>query len=50
MRRTLSALVVSAVAALLVGGLAAPASAVCGGGEPGDACYCPSNKFIPIYC
>ncbi len=50
MRRTLAALVIAATAALAVGGLATPASAVCGGGQPGEPCYCPSNKFIPINC
>jgi hypothetical protein len=50
MRRALAATLIAAATALLVGGLAAPASAVCGGGQPGDPCYCPSNKLIPIYC
>ena len=52
MRRTLATVV--AAAAILAGtGLAGSASAVCGGGEPGDACYCPdiSIKGRPlIYC
>jgi hypothetical protein len=50
MRRTLAALVLAATAALTITATATPASAVCGGGEPGDACYCPSNKLIPIDC
>ena len=50
MRRTLSAVVVAGFAAFIVGGLAAPASAVCGGGQPGDPCYCPEFKIVKIYC
>lgn len=40
MRRALAAALTTAVAALALGGLAAPASAVCGGGDPGEPCYC----------
>ncbi|MDQ1713012.1 MAG: hypothetical protein QOE45_2462 [Frankiaceae bacterium] len=50
MRRTLAATVVAAVAALVVTGLAAPASAVCGGGQPGEPCYCPNLKVVKVYC
>lgn len=50
MRRALSAAAVAAFATFMIGGLAAPASAICGGGEPGEACYCPESKIIKIYC
>ena len=50
MRRTVSAALVTAFAALTFGGLAAPASAICGGGQPGEPCYCPEIKHVPIYC
>lgn len=49
MRRALAATAVAAVAFLSVG-LASPASAFCGGGEPGEPCYCPKIKFVTIYC
>ncbi len=39
MRRTLASLAVAAVAVATLG-LAAPANAVCGGGEPGEPCQC----------
>jgi hypothetical protein len=50
MRRTLAAALVAAVAAVTLTGLAAPASAVCGGGQPGEPCYCPdlSIKGRPL--
>ena len=50
MRRTLAATLLAATALLTVGPAAPSASAFCGGGQPGEACYCPGNKFIPIYC
>lgn len=44
MRRTLATVV--AAAAILAGtGLAGSASAVCGGGEPGGPCQCPSIEI-----
>lgn len=50
MRKTLSAVAVAAFTAFMVGGLAAPASAICGGGQPGEPCYCPDHKIIKINC
>ena len=50
MRRTLSAVLVAAVASVTLGVATAPASAFCGGGQPGEPCYCPDIKFVPIYC
>lgn len=50
MRRPLAAVAAAAFAALMIGGLAPSASAVCGGGQPGEACYCPDFKLIKIYC
>ena len=49
MRRALSAVAVAAFATFMVGGLAGPASAVCGG-EPSGPCHCPEFKIIKIYC
>ncbi|HVF04907.1 MAG TPA: hypothetical protein VNA20_08715 [Frankiaceae bacterium] len=46
MRRALSMTVVAAFAAVMVGGLAAPANAVCGGGQPGEPCYCPEYPLL----
>lgn len=43
MRRVLESLVVAAAAATTLNGLATAATAVCGGGAPGEACYCPSE-------
>jgi hypothetical protein len=43
MRKTLASLLVASAAALTLGGLATPASAVCGGGGPGEPCYCPNT-------
>jgi hypothetical protein len=40
MRRTLASLLVASAAALTLGGLAPSASAVCGGGQPGEPCQC----------
>jgi hypothetical protein len=45
MRRTLAAAAIAAVAAFTVGGIA-PASAVCGGGQPGEPCYCPEYPLF----
>lgn len=45
MRRTLVSLVAVAVAATAFHGLALPAGAVCGGGAPGEACYCPDGEL-----
>lgn len=51
MRRTLAAALVAAAATVTLTGLAAPASAVCGGGQPGEPCYCPQpTKIIKINC
>jgi hypothetical protein len=50
MRRTFAAALLAAVTALTVGGLAAPASAICGGGEPGGPCHCPEFKVIKVTC
>ncbi|HEV2891169.1 MAG TPA: hypothetical protein VGX28_12410 [Frankiaceae bacterium] len=50
MRRTLAAVALATFTSFMVGGLAAPASAVCGGGEPGEPCHCPELKLIKIYC
>ena len=43
MRRTLASLLVPAAATPALGGLAPSATAVCGGGAPGEPCYCPSE-------
>ena len=40
MRRPLALALAGTVAALMFGGLVQSASAVCGGGDPGDPCYC----------
>jgi len=49
MRRTLAA--AALLAAFAGAGLsAAPAMATCGGGQPGEPCYCPDIKIITIYC
>jgi hypothetical protein len=50
MRRALAAAAVASFATFMVGGLAGPASAVCGGGEPDGPCHCPEFKIIKIYC
>ncbi len=50
MRRTLAAVVLASTALLTVGAFTTSASAVCGGGEPGEPCYCPDLKVITIYC
>jgi hypothetical protein len=51
MRRTLAATLLAAVTTVALTGLAAPASAVCGGGQPGEPCYCPQpTKIIKINC
>jgi hypothetical protein len=49
MRRTLAATLLAAVAAVTLGGLAAPANAVCGGGQPGEPCYCPNTVKVGKY-
>lgn len=49
MRRTLASLVVAAAAAATLGGLAPSASAVCGGGQPGEPCYCPNTVKVGKY-
>ena len=46
MRKTLASLLVAAAAATALGGLATPASAVCGGGAPGEPCYCPNTVKV----
>ena len=46
MRKTLSAVVIAAAVAFAVGGVATPASAVCGGGQPGEPCYCPEYPLL----
>ena len=48
MRRVLAAVVVASFATLTFGNV--PASAICGGGQPGEPCYCPETKIIKIYC
>ena len=45
MRRTLASLAVAAVAVATLG-VAAPANAVCGGGQPGEPCYCPNTVKV----
>ncbi len=45
MRRTLAAAVVAVSTALMIGGAATPAAAVCGDNPPGYPCFCP--YFIP---
>ena len=45
MRRTLASLVVAAAATTAFNALALPATAVCGGGAPGEACYCPDGEL-----
>lgn len=50
MRRVLAATAVAAFATFMTAGLATPASAFCGGGEPGEPCQCPELKIIKIYC
>lgn len=37
----------TALAGLGVADATAPASAVCGGGDPGEACYCPGTIHTP---
>jgi hypothetical protein len=49
MRRTLAAVLLASTALLTAGGVAS-AGGFCGGGQPGEPCYCPSSKLIPIYC
>lgn len=44
MRRTVTTLFAAAVAAASFTALAPSASAVCGGGQPGEACYCPDGE------
>ncbi len=44
MRRTIAAALL-AVTAVVSAGAFAPANAVCGGGLPGEPCFCPD--FIP---
>ena len=44
MRRSLAVLAVAAFASLALGG--APASATCGGGQPGEPCYCPEYPLF----
>lgn len=48
MRRTLASLAVAAVAVATLG-LTAPANAVCGGGQPGEPCYCPNTVKVGKY-
>lgn len=48
MRRTLATLLVAASAAVTLGAVAPSAMAVCGGGAPGEACYCPSTITVPV--
>lgn len=43
MRRTLASVLVAATAVVALGGVAPSASAVCGGGAPGEPCYCPNE-------
>jgi hypothetical protein len=40
MRRTLALSLAGTVAALALGAFAPVANAVCGGGQPGEPCYC----------
>lgn len=52
MRRTLAAALIAAVA-VVGAGTFTPASAVCGGGQPGEPCYCPDIEIKGhrlIYC
>lgn len=49
MRRALAATAVATFATFMLGGIA-PASAFCGGGQPGEPCYCPELKIVKIYC
>ncbi len=52
MRRTLATLLLASTAALGLG-FAAPASAVCGGGQPGEPCHCPDLRIKDtriLYC
>jgi hypothetical protein len=46
MRKTLAAATIAAFAALTIGGLAPSASATCGGGQPGEPCYCPQPPLF----
>jgi hypothetical protein len=46
-RKPLSFLLVATAAAAAFG-LAPSASAVCGGGQPGEACYCPDGDLVNI--
>jgi hypothetical protein len=50
MRRTLAATLLAAVTVVTMTAFSAPASAVCGGGQPGEPCYCPdiSIKGRPL--
>jgi hypothetical protein len=48
MRRTLASLAVAAFAVATLG-IAAPANAVCGGGQPGEPCYCPNTVKVGKY-
>lgn len=47
MRKPLAYLLVAAAAAASFS-LAPSASAVCGGGAPGEACYCPSEIDLVV--
>lgn len=49
MRKSLASLLVASAAALTLGGLATPASAICGGGQPGEPCYCPNTVKVGKY-
>lgn len=44
MRKTLTGLLVAAAAATAFSGT--PANAVCGGGAPGEPCYCPNTVKV----
>lgn len=56
MRRTLAAALIATVATVGLGSITSAASAVCGGGQPGEPCYCPGGitikdkEIVVIYC
>jgi len=56
MRRTLAAALLAAVATVGLGGITSAANAVCGGGQPGEPCYCPGGvtvlkkEIVVVYC
>ncbi len=45
MRRTVAAALIAATAVFGAGSFTA-ASAVCGGGQPGEPCYCPEYPLL----